>query len=39
MAEQYRQIKARGQGGKKVVLVWNEAEARCDLMVDRRVDQ
>jgi hypothetical protein len=34
---QYRRIKAQGLADKKVVLVWNEAEKCCDLIVDRRV--
>jgi hypothetical protein len=38
IANQYRQIKKRGQEGKKVVLVWNEDKQQCDLIVDRRVD-
>ena len=37
IADQYRQIKNRGQGGKKVVLVWNQEKQQCDLIVDRRV--
>lgn len=39
MADQYRRIKDRGHEGKKVVLVWNEDAQRCDLIVDRRIDQ
>jgi hypothetical protein len=37
IAGQYRQIKAHGQAGKKVVLVWNDKKQQCDLIVDRRV--
>jgi hypothetical protein len=37
IAGQYRQIKNRGQEGKKVVLVWNKDKQHCDLIVDRRV--
>ncbi|MEJ2639742.1 MAG: hypothetical protein P8010_09220 [Desulfosarcinaceae bacterium] len=39
IADQYRQIKNRGQGGKKVVLVWNSEKQQCDLIVDRRVNE
>jgi hypothetical protein len=38
IADQYRQIKADGLGGKKVVLVWNQEKQQCDLIVDRRVN-
>jgi hypothetical protein len=38
IAGQYRQIREKGQGEKKVVLVWNESKKRCDLIVDRRTD-
>jgi hypothetical protein len=39
IADQYRQIKHRGQEGKKVVLVWNDEKQQCDLIVDRRVNE
>jgi superfamily I DNA/RNA helicase len=38
IAGQYRRIREKGQGEKKVVLVWNESKKRCDLIVDRRTD-
>jgi hypothetical protein len=38
ITEQYRRIKAEGQGEKKIVLIWNGTEQRCDLIVDRRVE-
>ncbi len=36
IAAQYQRIKEAGQGGRKVVLVWNPEERHCDLIVDRR---
>ena len=39
MADQYSRIKKDGKGEKKVVLVWNEKAERCDLIIDRRVNQ
>jgi superfamily I DNA/RNA helicase len=36
ISDQYRRIREKGQGEKKVVLVWNESKERCDLIVDRR---
>jgi superfamily I DNA/RNA helicase len=36
ITDQYRRIREKGQEEKKVVLVWNGREKRCDLIVDRR---